>query len=428
MLVLLLQFGIGFSQEPVQAIQTKVVLGAEEAYKIRKNLLAAAQKEIIICYFNFTEMEPPYTMLALLKEARKRGVKTQVIVDKFSSTMSRAMHRYLLDIGAELKYFNPIVPRRLFRADRRLHDKFIAIDNEYLLVGGRNITTDYFEPDLEKEGSFYDIDALFSGKPAQEAVAYFRERWHSPWMSGVERPKRWTRKDQRLYDDIVHHLQLSSKKEQEKNEEGPSNVTYSYCTEARFVANHPSMMKRNTPVEDEYLREIDSARTSIDFLNSYVLFSERMYMALQRAKNRGVRIRIGGNSLKSTDLPLVFAEYLNMRRQLLKLDYEIYEFIHAQTMHAKIAIFDERKAIVGSFNLDPRSAFRNSETIVVTDEPVAVAQLADYFQKTLALSTRIDKSGRPEGHKKRYHEVHWKRRLETAIYRYTIAPLLYSFL
>jgi phosphatidylserine/phosphatidylglycerophosphate/cardiolipin synthase-like enzyme len=45
------------------------------------------------------------------------------------------------------------------------------------------------------------------------------------------------------------------------------------------------------------------------------------------------------------------------------------------TNHAKFAVFDHREALVGSYNLDPRSANLNSETVLAIRSPEAARQL-----------------------------------------------------
>jgi putative cardiolipin synthase len=44
-------------------------------------------------------------------------------------------------------------------------------------------------------------------------------------------------------------------------------------------------------------------------------------------------------------------------------------------LHAKVAVIDDRLLVVGSVNLDPRSAIANTENSVVIDSPPLVAEL-----------------------------------------------------
>jgi cardiolipin synthase C len=104
-------------------------------------------------------------------------------------------------------------------------------------------------------------------------------------------------------------------------------------------------------------------------------------------------VRVLTNSLAATDLPLVHGGYTVYREALLKAGVELHEMrAHPHrsgrwhwpwrgrvSLHSKTLIFDEHSAFVGSFNMDPRSAFWNTEIGVLLESPVLACQL-----KTLA--------------------------------------------
>lgn len=59
-------------------------------------------------------------------------------------------------------------------------------------------------------------------------------------------------------------------------------------------------------------------------------------------------------------------------------------------MHAKFAVVDRETALVGSFNLDPRSERLNSETAIVFENAALAGQLArTYLERDLATSRRV---------------------------------------
>jgi len=59
-------------------------------------------------------------------------------------------------------------------------------------------------------------------------------------------------------------------------------------------------------------------------------------------------------------------------------------------MHSKFATFDGKVAIVGSFNLDPTSFDRNSETVLVFQEEKLVSSLNSLYADDLMKSLRMD--------------------------------------
>jgi putative cardiolipin synthase len=83
-----------------------------------------------------------------------------------------------------------------------------------------------------------------------------------------------------------------------------------------------------------------------------------------------VRVVIISNSLASTNHSSVHAVYARYRKPLLQQGVELYELrprFEAVatdtkiTLHSKVATVDRKRLFVGSFNLDPRSLYLNTE-------------------------------------------------------------------
>jgi len=134
------------------------------------------------------------------------------------------------------------------------------------------------------------------------------------------------------------------------------------------------------------IKLIQSARTSIDIQSPYLITAEKGIELFRKAVNRGVKIRILTNSLSSTDNLEAFAGYQKCRKDLLDAGVEIYEFKpHAAKrykimtgalqkklnyspifgLHAKSMVVDQITTVIGTFNLDPRSAYLNTECLAV---------------------------------------------------------------
>ena len=111
--------------------------------------------------------------------------------------------------------------------------------------------------------------------------------------------------------------------------------------------------------------------------------SEELFKSLVA---KGVEIKILTNSLASNDNLDAFSGYQRSRKALLATGIQIFEFkpdakirqkVMSQEMvsqlkqqpifglHAKSMVIDEHLTVIGTFNLDPRSANLNTESIVV---------------------------------------------------------------
>jgi len=405
----------------------KVVGDPIEAFEIRKQLIRTAKSELLVSYYALVNDIKPLYIIALLEEAATRGVKIRMILDDYNSNLSNEMLRYLKEHGVATKYYNPMTLKNVTRIDRRMHDKYIVVDRSLVLVGGRNLKDGYFNPDIEARKTFYDLDALFLGDPATQAAAYFERRWsESPWVEDTTLPS----VDEEKYAKLTKAIAGSYAEMRANGELSIQKTIADYevvaCAKADFIANDPITRKRDRSVERAYIAEIDNAKISVEIQNPYVVPTREMKQAIKRALKRGVKVTLITNSLKSIDVGLTQSAYLNFRPRLLKWGATIYEFIHLQTLHSKIAIFDGRRVVVGSFNLDVRSAKLNSEDFVVTDDPLAVGPVRAYFNHTTGLSTRIGRNGKPEGYDVRHPGTSFGQRLLNVLFRFTIAPILRS--
>ena len=115
------------------------------------------------------------------------------------------------------------------------------------------------------------------------------------------------------------------------------------------------------------------------------------------AVQRGVKIRILTNSLASTDNVEAFSSYQSDREKLLKTGVKIFEFRPDAAertkimtgalqkklnykpifgLHAKSMVVDGKITVIGTFNLDPRSANLNTECIaIIPSEKIATGVL-----------------------------------------------------
>jgi putative cardiolipin synthase len=133
---------------------------------------------------------------------------------------------------------------------------------------------------------------------------------------------------------------------------------------------------------------VKQAKSSIEIQTPYLITTELSQKLFRAAEERGVNIRILTNSLASTDNIEAFSSYQTDRETLLKTGVRIFEFrpdaaeqIKIMTgelrekldhkpifgRHAKSMVIDKQITVIGTFNLDPRSANLNTEFVVIVN-------------------------------------------------------------
>ena len=140
--------------------------------------------------------------------------------------------------------------------------------------------------------------------------------------------------------------------------------------------------------------------------NAYLVPQQKSAPGYRELRERGVTVRLLTNSLASTDVVTVNAHYANTRPQLAEAGIELYEMkpwaasrelyiAHATTskahlaLHGKAAVFDRKTVFVGSFNLDPRSAALDTETVFVVHSPELAEQFLEAFAHRLRAVQRV---------------------------------------
>ena len=115
---------------------------------------------------------------------------------------------------------------------------------------------------------------------------------------------------------------------------------------------------------------------------------------LGQMTGRGVRVAILTNSLAATDAVAVQAGYGPYRVPMLERGIELHEFkarpilrptlfgSHSRaSLHAKSYVIDRKILVIGSMNLDPRSAYLNTELALVIHSPALAQQVAAIFER-----------------------------------------------
>ncbi len=226
-----------------------IILGnPEEALDARVELIMNAKKTIDMQYFVIEHDYISITGLSLISEAAKRGVKVRLIVDSLFNLMTREMMSAFLNNldprakqNIEIKEYNQFNIFRPFCFTRRMHDKSLIIDGQYLIVGDRNIGSGYYNiPEFIKGNArptFQGMDALISGtKAISEASNYFEQRWNSKDVKEV-----------RLYDY------------------SRSQLDYSYC-------NYKPMASSDTSCEWQREQAVKKINLELEKLNLQYAF------------------------------------------------------------------------------------------------------------------------------------------------------------
>ncbi|WP_226670304.1 phospholipase D-like domain-containing protein [Metabacillus litoralis] len=96
------------------------------------------------------------------------------------------------------------------------------------------------------------------------------------------------------------------------------------------------------------------------------------------------------NSLASTANVMAYSGHIKHINAMVKRDVNVLEYQGPDSIHAKTFIFDDRLSAIGAFNMDARSVFLNTESMVVIDSVEFTQSLekemSHYYKKSLKVA------------------------------------------
>jgi putative cardiolipin synthase len=376
-----------------------------------------AEKTIDIQYFIFSTDNVGLIACDYLVRAADRGVKVRILVDdilvdaELSDILRLDSHENI-----DIKIYNPGVNlgKNIFEkgkkfltdfrsANLRMHNKTFNVDGKVVITGGRNIADEYF--DYDHEYNFRDRDVLLLGKAVKDVDTSFDSFWTSELsvpVSSLTDEIDDSRHDASRFDRLHEYAcnpenfwpQVRTKIENFHLaiQEIKSSEGLTWVDNVSFVSDIPG---KNDGTEglggggkttSALIDLLKNAKSSIDIQTPYLITTELSQNLFRAAVNRGVKVRILTNSLASTDNLEAFSSYQTDRATLLATGVRIFEFKpdaenRRQIMtgelqdsldfapifglHAKSMVVDGEITVIGTFNLDPRSANLNTECVAI---------------------------------------------------------------
>ena len=386
-----------------------------KALVARLALADLAERSLDLQYFIWDADISGHLLADRIIRAADRGVRVRVLLDDLSIVdRDTAIAQLSAHPNIEIRAFNPFRGRGnrwgdFFtdpsRVNRRSHNKLMIADNAIAIVGGRNIADHYFG--VHGESNYRDLDTVAVGPVVRDASAVFDDFWNSayavPYAAFVDTPP--TRADadaaiaemrakmasERLpypIDEEVDALTAEMEDVRASLIWAPVRVLYDPPEKAEDKASHNIFSVLEALVSN--------AQKEVLIENAYFVPRDHGVELTAALHARGVRVRVLTNSLASNDVLAVHSGYQKYRDDLLENGVEIYELRPDSSMdrlrwsglpslksraglHAKAMVVDRRYVVVGSYNLDPRSADINTELALLVDSPAFAEMVAEFF-------------------------------------------------
>lgn len=337
-----------------------------EAAQARVDLIRQAKREIEVAYFMAKDDRITLAMLQLLRDARRRGVPdVRVIIDGSFRRIPKAVMAHLRDEGVRIRTYHPFDLRHPTWLLHRMHEKVIVVDGKRYITGGRNLAQSYFG--MGRGKNYRDIDIYVDGSSAADADRRFEEVWASKDVAELH-----GHVTRRAKADAAQHLgdALEAMVRSGFLDLGPMrdwNKGAMDVGPVRFLAGQN--------VGGDVGDLIAAAKESVVIESPYFIPPRFFRELLLKKLAEGVRITVVTNSVRSTDGLLPQVAYLKYRHDLARAGIDFREYKGPECLHGKSVIVDGRVAIIGSYNIDPRSQYLNTEIMCVAEDEELAREL-----------------------------------------------------
>ena len=364
--------------ESSRADKVRIVEDPREASQIRVDLIQQAKRSIDAQYYIVGDDYFTYAGLALLRDAARRGCRVRVIIDGRSNKISPNVHAHLRQEKIFVKIYHPMTLRKFSWLVRRMHDKGLDVDGRQMIRGGRNVEGDYFG---YAHRNFVDRDVYVEGKAVADSSAYFDELWNSDEVVPVKVSDPTGARAQQGREVIDAAAAKLRKSKTPRVDTGTDwSARAREVGPVQFLHDPVGRKGLEAGISTKLRDALRRAHRSVLVETPYLVPTKELFQEIQRAKNQGVtRIEMITNSISSNDSMLVQLGYETSKKQLLSIGVDLWEYKGPDTLHAKSAVLDDRIALIGSFNVDPRSQHLNTETGIAINDEVTARQLARYI-------------------------------------------------
>ncbi len=318
--------------------------------------LEKAREYIFLEYFIIDRGEVWGKVLDILKRKAAQGVEIRLMYDGLCSVAMLPYNypRILADMDIACRVFNPVRPFLSSAQNNRDHRKICVIDGKTGFTGGINLADEYANI-IDRFGHWKDTGVMLKGDAVNNLTMMFLQMWH---------------------------ISDSPQADYEKYMSKPSDIT------ARgFVLPYGDSPLDNEPVgKTVYMHILNTASDYVHIMTPYLILDYEMEQCIISAAKRGVEVSLilPHKPDKKYAFYLAHSHYPT----LLKAGVKIYEYSPG-FVHAKNYTSDDKKAVVGSINMDFRSLYLHWECACYMYDTPCVADIEQDFKNTLKQCQRI---------------------------------------
>jgi len=416
------EFFGGYAPTDSNLSGVRLLADPKQAFQTRFGAAYLAEKSLDLQYYLWKGDLTGSLLLYRAVEAADRGVHVRILIDDIYHS-GRDVTYATIDShpNMEVRVYNPMGSRgagkganmvyRKGSLDHRMHNKIFLADSAVAVLGGRNIGDDYFG--VDETLNFRDIDVMAVGPAARDAGEAFDMYWNSPAAvpitallkkpveaGALERG----REELKATLDEMDALPYTVPKEEDEIRKNLEKVADELVwAEAEIIIDPLERFEGGSESAFVELTNklAEEAKSEFVIETAYLIPAQEGIDNVAEMTERGVRVRVLTNSLRSNNHTTVHAHYKKYRKPMIEAGVELHELRpdpeilerHKQGekraagsragLHTKSFVVDRRLSMIGSYNMDPRSRIWNSEIGLLIDSELFAEKVLEVMETDL---------------------------------------------
>lgn len=368
----------------------------KSAWDERIRLFHQAKERIILSTFDMRDGRSTRDLLAVLYHKAEEGIKIKILVDGVSGTIRMEGNELFYALSShpnvEIKIYNKLNLAMPWKTQGRMHDKYVIVDELAYILGGRN-TFDYFIGDYPNKNMSYDREVLiYNTDPGQhredksslyQVEAYFSCMWNKKECSLFHNEESLGKDDK-----VKSMIDMLNKRYEKLKRENPDlfkSCDYSRVTcETNKVTllSNPTGMYGKEPVLFYELSELmKQAKERVIIHTPYVVLNGYMKRELTEIAGKVPDSRMVINSVENGDNFMASSDYLYRKKGVYRTGLSLLEYDGGVSYHGKSVVIDEDMSIIGSYNMDLRSTYVDTELMLAVQSKELTEVLTGYMDE-----------------------------------------------
>jgi len=322
----------------------------EDKFKDMLAELKRAEKFIFLEYFIVEEGYMWGQILQILASKVLQGVEVRVMYDGGCelATLPFNYPDKLESLGIKCRPWNRVKPLLTSAYNYRDHRKILVIDGKVAFNGGVNLADEYINK-KDKYGHWKDTAIKVKGEAVKSYTAMFLGMWNA---------------DMKEIEDISKYI----------------NIKTTSRKKGLVLPYGDSPLDEDKAGEMVYIDILNKAKDYVYIMTPYLILDGELESALCFAAKKGIDVRIMMPGIP--DKRLVWYLGKSYYPTLINAGVKIYEYTPG-FVHAKVFVSDDKKAVVGTINLDYRSLYHHYECATYLSEVECINDIKEDYLNTL---------------------------------------------